>query len=153
MTEIGDLEKDHRRQTDISGISVSECWVKTLEKSENMLEKSFSPEITVLWKCWHFSLCFTESMWTSDHHIHMQYFPKQLLQCLKRTVVYAFEHCSIIFSLHWNPNLIQCSVRLCGRLIYRQMVMCSKNSGYSVSEGKLTTFSAAFVKLPTLLNK
>ncbi|MCI4390251.1 hypothetical protein PGIGA_G00120370 [Pangasianodon gigas] len=33
MTEISDLEKDHRRQTDISGLSLSECWVKTLEKS------------------------------------------------------------------------------------------------------------------------
>lgn len=38
MTEISDLEKDHRRQADISGISLSECWVKTLEKSKRLEE-------------------------------------------------------------------------------------------------------------------
>ncbi|TSM44102.1 Centromere protein P [Bagarius yarrelli] len=33
LTEIQDLEKDRQRQTEISGMSLSECWVKTLEKS------------------------------------------------------------------------------------------------------------------------
>ncbi|XP_058229802.1 centromere protein P [Hemibagrus wyckioides] len=41
MTEISDLEKDHRRQTDISGISLSECWVKTLEKSSTKTVKQY----------------------------------------------------------------------------------------------------------------
>ncbi|XP_047666599.1 centromere protein P [Tachysurus fulvidraco] len=33
VSEISEMEKDLQRQTDISGISLSECWVKTLEKS------------------------------------------------------------------------------------------------------------------------
>ncbi|KAK3536512.1 hypothetical protein QTP86_013839 [Hemibagrus guttatus] len=51
MTEISDLEKDRRRQTDISGISLSECWVKTLEKSSTKTVQQYR----LAGLCWHLS--------------------------------------------------------------------------------------------------
>ncbi|XP_017305657.1 centromere protein P [Ictalurus punctatus] len=48
MTEISDLEKDHRRQTDISGISLSECCLKTLEKSNTKTIQQYR----LTGRCW-----------------------------------------------------------------------------------------------------
>ncbi|KTG33063.1 hypothetical protein cypCar_00014613 [Cyprinus carpio] len=37
ITEVRELEKDLRRQTEINGIALNECFVKTLHKSERKL--------------------------------------------------------------------------------------------------------------------
>ncbi|KAF5908777.1 centromere protein P, partial [Clarias magur] len=51
MQEISDLEKDLKRQTDISGISLSECWVRTLEKSNEKTVQQYR----LTGRCWFLS--------------------------------------------------------------------------------------------------
>ncbi|XP_046731735.1 centromere protein P isoform X1 [Silurus meridionalis] len=48
VTEISDLEVDHRRQTDISGIFLSECWIKTVEKSSTKTVQQYR----LSGRCW-----------------------------------------------------------------------------------------------------
>ncbi|KAI5093437.1 centromere protein P [Silurus meridionalis] len=48
VTEISDLEVDHRRQTDIIGIFLSECWIKTVEKSSTKTVQQYR----LSGRCW-----------------------------------------------------------------------------------------------------